>query len=200
VVVGSRVPAVLAALVLALSLVACDLEGGAVDAETLAERAASAEQARQTAKKDRTSKAERKDGRRIVRKRVRIPPPVRRQRSSEFRAGTREVLRAGRAGVRMKVFRVTVRDGEVVQRTLVRTRIVRNPVARVILIGTGQGASVPSNAPCDVNYTGACVPFASDVDCLGSGGDGPGFVRGPVRVVGLDVYGLDPDGDGWGCD
>lgn len=51
---------------------------------------------------------------------------------------------------------------------------------------------------CDPNYTGACVPIASDVDC--AGGNGPAYVRGPVYVVGRDIYGLDRDGDGIGCD
>lgn len=53
---------------------------------------------------------------------------------------------------------------------------------------------------CDPNYEGACVPIASDVDCAGGGGDGPAYVRGPVRVVGQDIYDLDRDGDGVGCD
>jgi hypothetical protein len=53
---------------------------------------------------------------------------------------------------------------------------------------------------CDPNYAGACVPIASDVDCAGGGGNGPAYVRGPVRVVGRDIYGLDRDGDGIGCE
>jgi|GEM_PF-1170153 endonuclease YncB( thermonuclease family) len=52
---------------------------------------------------------------------------------------------------------------------------------------------------CHPNYADACVPIASDVDCEGGSGDGPAYVRGPVRVVGEDVYGLDADGDGIGC-
>jgi hypothetical protein len=53
---------------------------------------------------------------------------------------------------------------------------------------------------CDGNYAGACVPVASDVDCAGGSGNGPEYVRGPVAVVGADVYDLDRDGDGIGCD
>lgn len=52
---------------------------------------------------------------------------------------------------------------------------------------------------CDANYE-PCVPVASDVDCAGGSGNGPAYVQGPVRVVGTDVYGLDRDGDGIGCD
>lgn len=53
---------------------------------------------------------------------------------------------------------------------------------------------------CDPNYEGQCVPVASDVDCAGGSGNGPAYVRGPVYVVGRDIYGLDRDGDGIGCD
>ena len=53
---------------------------------------------------------------------------------------------------------------------------------------------------CDPNYAGACVPIASDVDCAGGSGNGPAYVRGPVRVVGRDIYGLDRDKDGIGCE
>lgn len=55
-------------------------------------------------------------------------------------------------------------------------------------------------ADCDPNYSGACVPIASDVDCEGGSGDGPEYVTGPVYVDGDDIYGLDRDGDGIGCD
>lgn len=53
---------------------------------------------------------------------------------------------------------------------------------------------------CHPSYEGACVPFASDVDCEGGNGNGPAYVRGPLRVVGPDVYDLDRDGDGIACD
>lgn len=57
--------------------------------------------------------------------------------------------------------------------------------------------SVPSG--CDPNYSG-CVPIASDVDCAGGSGNGPAYVQGPVSVIGVDIYGLDRDGDGIGCE
>ena len=53
---------------------------------------------------------------------------------------------------------------------------------------------------CDPNYAGACVPVAPDVDCAGGRGNGPAYVQGPVRVVGRDIYGLDRDNDGIGCE
>jgi resuscitation-promoting factor RpfB len=53
---------------------------------------------------------------------------------------------------------------------------------------------------CDPNYGGGCVPVASDVDCAGGSGNGPAYVQGPVTVIGSDIYDLDRDGDGIGCD
>jgi hypothetical protein len=53
---------------------------------------------------------------------------------------------------------------------------------------------------CDPNYAGPCVPISSDVDCAGGSGNGPAYVRGPVTVVGSDIYGLDNDRDGVGCE
>jgi hypothetical protein len=53
---------------------------------------------------------------------------------------------------------------------------------------------------CDSNYSGACVPIASDVDCAGGSGNGPEYVQGPVTVIGNDVYELDHEGDGIACE
>lgn len=60
--------------------------------------------------------------------------------------------------------------------------------------------TVQTAQACDPNYEGVCVPIASDVDCAGGSGNGPAYVRGPVRVVGQDIYGLDRDRDGIGCE
>lgn len=56
-----------------------------------------------------------------------------------------------------------------------------------------------TSGKCDPNYSG-CVPIASDVDCAGGKGNGPAYVRGPVTVIGIDIYDLDRDGDGIGCE
>ncbi len=53
---------------------------------------------------------------------------------------------------------------------------------------------------CNPNYT-PCVPDDPvDVDCAGGSGNGPSYVTGPVLVVGKDVYGLDADHNGVGCE
>jgi hypothetical protein len=53
-----------------------------------------------------------------------------------------------------------------------------------------------SGGGCDYD---PCLPPASDYDCAGGTGDGPEYT-GPVRVTGSDPYGLDADGDGYGCE
>jgi hypothetical protein len=68
------------------------------------------------------------------------------------------------------------------------------PAANAAPIPQEQGSS------CDSNYSGACVPIASDVDCEGGSGNGPEYVPGPVYVVGDDIYGLDNNNDGVGCE
>lgn len=60
-------------------------------------------------------------------------------------------------------------------------------------------ACVSSQDRCDPNYD-PCVPIANDVDCAGGRGNGPAYVQGPVRVIGVDIYGLDRDNDGIGCE
>lgn len=69
-------------------------------------------------------------------------------------------------------------------------------------VGTAAATPVSAGAQadCDSNYTGACVPIADDVDCEGGDGDGPEYVTGPVTVVGEDIYNLDHDGNGTGCE
>jgi hypothetical protein len=64
-----------------------------------------------------------------------------------------------------------------------------------------QQVTTPASASnCDPNYSGACVPIASDVDCGGGSGNGPAYLYGTATVVGVDIYGLDRDGDGIACE
>jgi len=58
----------------------------------------------------------------------------------------------------------------------------------------------PTEEVCHPSYVGACLdPSASDYDCLRGKGDGP-LYTGTVTVVGPDVFGLDADNDGIGCE
>jgi hypothetical protein len=61
-------------------------------------------------------------------------------------------------------------------------------------------AKKPPKQQCHPSYKGACLdPYASDYDCLGGSGNGPKYT-GIVRVVGPDVYRLDANGNGIGCE
>lgn len=62
-------------------------------------------------------------------------------------------------------------------------------------------SAAPSRAECHPSYKGACLDSdASDYDCGSGTGNGPRYVHTAVRVVDYDQFGLDGDGDGWGCD
>jgi hypothetical protein len=90
----------------------------------------------------------------------------------------------------------------------VSEEVTQEPEDRVIVKGTGQPPPPPpppqedeeEESGCHPSYEGVCVPFASDVDCAGGSGNGPAYVRGPVFIVGPDVYDLDRDGDGVACE
>jgi len=93
---------------------------------------------------------------------------------------------------------VTSTNGVQTGKRLLRDVISTQPTDQVTAIGTKvEPKPVPK---CDPNYSGACVPIASDVDCAGGSGNGPAYVRGPVRVIGADIYDLDRDGNGIGCE
>ena len=121
----------------------------------------------------------------------------------------RTVLRtAGRAGSKTVTWTVRMRGGVEIGRTVSGEKVTKAPVDEVTAVGAKVAAPAVEEEPddpadtgdCDSNYAGACVPIASDVDCAGGKGNGPAYVRGPVQVVGRDVYGLDADHDGIGCE
>lgn len=114
-------------------------------------------------------------------------------KDSSLAEGTTKVQTQGVPGVKTLTFEVTFTDGVQTAKNLIRQEITKNPVTKVVRVGTKQ-----SN--CDPNYIWACVPIASDVDCAGGSGNGPAYVSGPVKVVGTDIYDLDRDGDGIACE
>lgn len=100
---------------------------------------------------------------------------------------------------------VFYRNGHPAARNGIRSATVRKSLALlasfvIVLAFAPTARADPGGSKCDPNYSGACVPIASDVDCLGGSGNGPAFVKGPVRVIGRDIYGLDRDGNGIGCE
>lgn len=122
-------------------------------------------------------------------------------------AGQRVVSTTGVNGTRVTTWAVTTVDGVETGRTAVSAVTSVAPIDQVTSVGTRvpQPAPLADPAPaagggCDSNYSGPCVPVASDVDCAGGSGNGPAYVAGPVYVVGSDIYDLDRDGDGVACD
>ncbi|UQU63366.1 G5 domain-containing protein [Couchioplanes caeruleus] len=122
-----------------------------------------------------------------------IPFKTRTVEDAAMRQGTRKVRVKGSAGVRTLTYEVSTVNGAQTGRRLVGSTVTRRPVTRVIAVGTREEPA------CDPNYSG-CVPIASDVDCAGGSGNGPAYVDGVVRVIGTDIYDLDRDNDGYGCD
>ncbi|WP_422049128.1 excalibur calcium-binding domain-containing protein [Shimia sp.] len=71
----------------------------------------------------------------------------------------------------------------------------------VLTIAQLIGATAAAAQPCHPSYKGACLPpNGPDVDCAGGSGNGPIYVKGPIRVVGPDPYKLDRDKDGIACE
>jgi resuscitation-promoting factor RpfB len=129
-----------------------------------------------------------------VTERQAIPFTSRRVNDSSLAKGTTRVRTAGVAGVKTFTYELTFTNGVQTDKKLVRETITKPPVTQVIAVGTKEAPR------CDPNYSGACVPIASDVDCAGGSGNGPAYVDGPVRVIGRDIYDLDANGDGIGCE
>lgn len=124
----------------------------------------------------------------------RIPFKAKRVKDPSLNRGHTRIRISGKAGTRTLTYVVSYTNGERTGRRLVRKKVTKKPTTKVIAVGTKKHRS------CDPNYSGACVPIASDVDCAGNDGNGPAYVEGPVRVTGTDVYDLDRDGDGTACD
>ncbi|MEV5964523.1 G5 domain-containing protein [Kribbella sp. NPDC051952] len=114
--------------------------------------------------------------------------------------GEKSVRTKGANGMRKLTYEVTYVDGVQTTKRLLRQDVSKQPRTQVTVVGTKVEEETESSG-CDPNYSGACVPIASDVDCSGGSGNGPEYVRGPVYIIGDDIYGLDGnDNDGIGCE
>ena len=112
--------------------------------------------------------------------------------------GEKTIRTKGANGTRKLTYEVTYVNGVQTTKELLRQEVSKQPRTQVTAVGTKVEEESGSSG-CDPNYSG-CVPIASDVDCSGGSGNGPEYVDGPVTVIGEDIYGLDRDGDGTGCD
>jgi hypothetical protein len=113
--------------------------------------------------------------------------------------GTESVTTKGVNGVLTKTYKITLTDGIETGRELIKQEETKKPVNQVTTVGTYVAPVEAEPSNCDPNYSG-CVPIASDVDCGGGSGDGPAYQYGSVNVIGSDIYDLDRDNDGLGCE
>lgn len=157
-----------------------------------------------------------------------IPFTTKETNDDSIKKGEQKVKQEGKIGKKEKVYKVIYENDKETKRELTSENIIKEPVEKIVLIGTyetkSESASIITEKPvvtdtgqndksndstsvtsqpepsCDPNYSGACVPIASDVDCAGGSGNGPAYVKGPVKVIGTDIYDLDRDGNGIGCE
>lgn len=128
-----------------------------------------------------------------VTERATIRHGVRTVKDASLAEGKRVVRTKGVDGVRTLTYEVTTTDGAQTGKKLVKSTVTKQPVTEVVAVGTKKKSN------CDPNYS-PCVPIASDVDCAGGSGNGPAYATGVVKVIGEDIYDLDRDNDGYGCD
>lgn len=112
---------------------------------------------------------------------------------SSLESGVSKISTVGENGEKTTIYEVTYTNGQETSRRKIKDETTKPAINQVTSIGTKPRSN------CDPNYSGACVPIASDVDCAGGSGNGPAYVAGPVYITGYDKYGLDRDGDGVGC-
>lgn len=114
-----------------------------------------------------------------------------------------------RAGFKVNVVKETVTSGanNVVLRQTPSATQQAAPGSVVQLVVSNVVAPPPPPKPtpvplasnCTAGYK-PCLTPASDYDCAGGSGDGPGYAYGPIYITGSDPYDLDSDGDGVACE
>jgi hypothetical protein len=120
------------------------------------------------------------------------PPATKHPSTAELAARRAKVRAAARARVRAAKIR----------RAKARARKAAAAKAAAAKAAAAKAAAAKAAAQaqsCNPNYSGCLDPNASDYDCDGGSGNGP-YYTGTVKVIGYDEYGLDADGDGYGCD
>lgn len=121
------------------------------------------------------------------------------QRQANQEVATRKAKLAAEKRHFRQARRVEARELREAARRKAR-RIAARERAREEAEALGEEESEAETSECDPSYSGACLdPYASDYDCEGGSGNGPSYTGG-VAVVGDDHYGLDADGDGYGCE
>ena len=128
----------------------------------------------------------------VSRQMARVPLLVDRQQSGAVAALRQTGLRV----VVTTITRSSGRDGVVLRQSRSRGTFLRpGTVVRLTVLDVVR----PAPASCTSGYS-PCLSPASDYDCAGGSGDGPGYASGPIYVTGSDPYDLDYDGDGVACE
>ena len=73
-----------------------------------------------------------------------------------------------------------------------RARLFGFAALPVMFLGQFAPSQCTPQPRCHSSYAGQCLPIVADLDCPD--------IQGTVRVVGPDVYRLDADRDGIGCE
>ncbi|WP_276606597.1 resuscitation-promoting factor [Nocardioides sp. GY 10113] len=92
-------------------------------------------------------------------------PTVTREDPDELE-GTETVVREGSAGARNATYRLVLRNGEVVKRTLVSHQVTDAPVARIVSVGTKEPELEPAPA---ANFAGGNTVWDSLAQCESGG-------------------------------
>jgi len=115
-------------------------------------------------------------------------------RNAGYRVRTVEkTVSSGTNGV---VLSQTPRGGRPVRPDTVVTLVVARVVQPLV---TTPPPSSSQGSNCTPGYS-PCLPPASDYDCGGGSGNGPKYVYVVEHITGSDIYDLDADGDGLGCE
>lgn len=107
---------------------------------------------------------------------------------SSLDLGTNKVIQEGENGEKATTYTVTYTDGKETSKVFKSEIITKKPISKIIHNGT----YVPPVSNCNPNYSGCVENSSYDLDCADVGTS--------VTILGYDEYGLDRDGDGYGCE
>jgi uncharacterized iron-regulated membrane protein len=135
------------------------------------------------------------------------PPATKHPSATELAAHGAKVRAAARARVRAAKIRsakARARRAAAAKAAAAKAAAAKAAAAKAAAAKAAAAKAAAAKAAaqaqrCNPNYSGCLDPNASDYDCEGGSGDGP-YYTGTVEVIGYDEYGLDADGDGYGCD
>src|SRR5207302_7532073 len=101
-----------------------------------------------------SSRSESSEWVRKIEQREPIPYPTLRRTSSEVRNGSSKTVRAGINGEKKLIYRVTTRQDEEVQRELIASQIVKQPVPEVLIVGSRSAQISRGNLPSRGYFSG----------------------------------------------